>query len=113
MPAARRIHELLDKEVVAGPNGEQIELDVYLDQTMPAVADWRERDDWRRHEAQLNSVRQFTAPVAGIDRHFLHEPGVGRREAVLGGKRPPCPARGNVGRSNVGNLCHQLVAHDS
>jgi hypothetical protein len=41
LPAARRLHELLDKRLVTGPGGEQIELDVYLDQTMPAVADWR------------------------------------------------------------------------
>src|SRR5215471_4602677 len=43
------------------------------------VAYWRERYDWRRHEAQLNAFRQFTAPVAGIDLHFIHEPGVGPR----------------------------------
>src|SRR5262245_1780915 len=42
LAAARRLHELLDKHDVAGPHGETIELDVYLDQTMPAVADWRE-----------------------------------------------------------------------
>jgi len=38
---------------------------------------WRERYDWRRHEALLNRFDQFTAPVAGIDLHFIHEEGKG------------------------------------
>src|SRR5262245_21025628 len=42
LQAARRLHELLDKHETAGPKGEPIRFDVYLDQTMPAVADWRE-----------------------------------------------------------------------
>jgi hypothetical protein len=42
LAAARRLHELLDKREVTGPKGELIHFDVYLDQTMPAVADWRE-----------------------------------------------------------------------
>jgi microsomal epoxide hydrolase len=41
------------------------------------VAYWRDRYDWRRHEARLNALRQFTAPVGGIDLHFIHQPGVG------------------------------------
>jgi pimeloyl-ACP methyl ester carboxylesterase len=38
---------------------------------------WRERYDWRAHEARLNELRHFTAPLAGIDLHFIHQPGVG------------------------------------
>ena len=38
---------------------------------------WRDRYDWRKHEAVLNSFRQFTAPVTGIDLHFIHEQGRG------------------------------------
>ena len=38
---------------------------------------WRDRYDWRKHEAVLNGFRQFTAPVAGIDLHFIHEQGRG------------------------------------
>ena len=41
------------------------------------VAYWRDRYDWRRHEAGLNRWRQFTVPIGGIDLHFVHEPGVG------------------------------------
>ena len=41
------------------------------------VAYWRDTYDWRAREAELNSLRQFTVPVAGIDLHFIHEPGVG------------------------------------
>jgi len=47
------------------------------------VAYWRDRYDWRRHEAELNGFRQFTAPVAGIDLHFIHEPGMGPRPLPL------------------------------
>jgi microsomal epoxide hydrolase len=41
------------------------------------VAYWRDTYDWRRHEGALNRLRQFTVPLAGIDLHFVHEPGVG------------------------------------
>ncbi len=41
------------------------------------VAYWRDRYDWRVHEAALNRFRHFTVPLAGIDLHFIHEPGVG------------------------------------
>jgi microsomal epoxide hydrolase len=41
------------------------------------VAYWRERYDWRTHEARLNRWKQFTVPIGGIDLHFIHEPGVG------------------------------------
>ena len=39
---------------------------------------WRDRYDWRAHEARLNALRQFTAPVGGgITVHFIHVRGVG------------------------------------
>ncbi|MBA2448337.1 MAG: alpha/beta fold hydrolase [Chloroflexi bacterium] len=38
---------------------------------------WRTGYDWRAHEAQLNEFRQFSVPLAGIDLHFIHQPGVG------------------------------------
>jgi microsomal epoxide hydrolase len=41
------------------------------------VAYWRDRFDWRAQEARLNEFPQYTAPVAGLDLHFLHVPGVG------------------------------------
>jgi microsomal epoxide hydrolase len=41
------------------------------------VAYWRERYDWRTHEARLNGWRQFTVELGGLDLHFIHEPGVG------------------------------------
>ena len=37
------------------------------------VTYWKDRYDWRAHEARLNAFRQFTVPVAGIDLHFIHE----------------------------------------
>jgi len=44
---------------------------------------WRERFDWRAQETKLNAFRQFTAPIAGIDVHFIHEPGVGPNPTPL------------------------------
>ena len=41
------------------------------------VAYWRDGFDWRAHEARLNTLRQFTTPLHGIDLHFIHEPGKG------------------------------------
>jgi pimeloyl-ACP methyl ester carboxylesterase len=38
---------------------------------------WRTAFDWRAQEALLNGFRQFTAPLAGIDLHFIHEEGKG------------------------------------
>jgi microsomal epoxide hydrolase len=47
------------------------------------VAYWKDRYDWRAHEAALNAFRQFTAPVAGIDLHFIHEEGRGPKPLPL------------------------------
>jgi microsomal epoxide hydrolase len=44
---------------------------------------WRERFDWRVQETKLNAFRQFTVPIAGIDVHFIHEPGVGPNPTPL------------------------------
>jgi hypothetical protein len=44
---------------------------------------WRDHYDWRTHEATLNGFRQFTAPVAGIDLHFIHEEGRGPKPLPL------------------------------
>src|SRR5689334_16721586 len=41
------------------------------------VAHWQHDFDWRRHETELNSFDQFTVALAGIDLHFIHQPGVG------------------------------------
>lgn len=36
---------------------------------------WRTQFDWRALEARLNAFEQYTAPVEGIDLHFLHVKG--------------------------------------
>jgi microsomal epoxide hydrolase len=41
------------------------------------VAYWRDRYDWRKNAADLNRLRQFTVPIAGIELHFIHELGIG------------------------------------
>lgn len=46
----------------------------YLEQL---VAYWRDGYDWRANEAQLNAFHHYTVPLAGIDLHLIHEPGVG------------------------------------
>jgi pimeloyl-ACP methyl ester carboxylesterase len=38
---------------------------------------WRGGFDWRAQEARLNRLQQFRVPLAGIDLHYIHEPGVG------------------------------------
>jgi pimeloyl-ACP methyl ester carboxylesterase len=38
---------------------------------------WRDQFDWRKQEAELNQFSHFTAPVGGIDLHFIHEQGKG------------------------------------
>jgi pimeloyl-ACP methyl ester carboxylesterase len=38
---------------------------------------WRGQYDWRKHEAVLNGFRQYKVKLAGIDLHFVHEPGTG------------------------------------
>ena len=49
-----------------------------------ALADyWRDEYNWRTHEARLNRLKQFVAPIEGIDLHFIHEPGVGPRPMPL------------------------------
>lgn len=41
------------------------------------LAYWRDGFDWRVQEEKLNAFRQFTAPLVGIDLHFIHEEGKG------------------------------------
>lgn len=47
------------------------------------VAYWRDGFDWRAQEARLNAFPQFTAPLSGIDVHFLHVPGKGDKPLPL------------------------------
>jgi microsomal epoxide hydrolase len=44
---------------------------------------WRDQFDWRKQEAGLNRFRQYTVPIAGIDLHFIHEPGHGANPLPL------------------------------
>jgi len=39
---ARRLHEVLDKWETSGPHGNPIQLDVYLDEEMPGVSNWKD-----------------------------------------------------------------------
>jgi pimeloyl-ACP methyl ester carboxylesterase len=47
------------------------------------AAHWQDKYDWRAQEARLNTFRQFTERVAGIDLHFIHEEGRGPRPLPL------------------------------
>jgi microsomal epoxide hydrolase len=51
--------------------------------TKELVRYWRERYDWRAHEAQLNALPQYTVELAGIPVHFIHAPGAGPRPLPL------------------------------
>jgi microsomal epoxide hydrolase len=47
------------------------------------VGHWRERYDWRVHEAALNAFPQFTVELEGAPLHFLHVEGRGPRPLPL------------------------------
>jgi pimeloyl-ACP methyl ester carboxylesterase len=44
---------------------------------------WQDGYDWRRHEAELNRLHQFTAEVDGVMVHFVHERGAGPNPTPL------------------------------
>ena len=44
---------------------------------------WRTSYDWRAQEAMLNRFHHFTAPIDGIDLHFIHERGEGQAPLPL------------------------------
>ena len=48
-----------------------------LDYMKELCAYWVEEFDWRKQEAAINRFTHFTAPVDGIDIHFIHEKGSG------------------------------------
>lgn len=41
------------------------------------AAYWKDEYDWRVQEAKLNAFEQYSAPLKGIDLHFIHERGDG------------------------------------
>src|SRR5215471_15937092 len=47
------------------------------------VAHWRDRYDWRVHEAKLNELPQFRAKVGGLGIHLIHQKGVGPKPMPL------------------------------
>ena len=48
-----------------------------LDYMKELCAYWLDGFDWRKQEAALNRFSHFTAPVEGLDLHFIHEKGSG------------------------------------
>jgi pimeloyl-ACP methyl ester carboxylesterase len=61
------------------------DLGVPLSYLQELAAYWRDTYDWRRHEAELNAVPQFTTTIDGQRIHFLHarSPEPGARPLVL------------------------------
>lgn len=47
------------------------------------VTYWKDRYDWRVHEARLNRLPQFTARVGDLDIHFIHAKGKGPKPFPL------------------------------
>jgi pimeloyl-ACP methyl ester carboxylesterase len=47
------------------------------------VAYWRDRYDWRVHEARLNAWPQFTVPIGDVALHFVEVRGVGPKPLPL------------------------------
>jgi pimeloyl-ACP methyl ester carboxylesterase len=44
---------------------------------------WRDRYEWRVHEARLNRWPQFTVPIGDVTQHFVQVPGVGPKPLPL------------------------------
>lgn len=44
---------------------------------------WRDGFDWRAQESKLNTFRQYTVSLAGIDLHFIYEEGKGPKPMPL------------------------------
>ena len=55
------------------PPGAGWEQGAPVDHVKALVERWRGGFDWRATEAELNAFSQFTAPVSGIDLHFIAE----------------------------------------
>jgi microsomal epoxide hydrolase len=53
-----------------------------LDYMKEFCAYWVEAFDWRKQEAAINRFSHFTAPVDGIDIHFIHEKGTRTKGAA-------------------------------
>ena len=47
------------------------------------IAYWRDAYDWRAQERDLNALAHFTAPVDGMNLHFIHEKGAGPKPLPL------------------------------
>ena len=41
------------------------------------IAHWRDRYDWRRHEAEMNRFAHFRTDIQGVPIHFIHQRGRG------------------------------------
>ena len=48
-----------------------------LDYMKELCAYWLDEFDWRAQEAEINRFDHFTAPIDGLDVHFIHEKGSG------------------------------------
>jgi epoxide hydrolase len=48
------------------------DLGIPLDRTRALATYWREKFDWRAHEAALNQYPQYTTEIDGQNVHFLH-----------------------------------------
>jgi pimeloyl-ACP methyl ester carboxylesterase len=59
------------------PDGADWSLGVNLEELKSLMAYWQTGYDWRKHEADLNRLPQFTAQVDGVNIHFVHLRGRG------------------------------------
>ena len=59
------------------PDDGRLGLGANLDYMKELCGYWLDEFDWRAQEEMLNRFAHFTAPVDGIDIHFIHERGSG------------------------------------
>jgi len=55
------------------PDGAGWDYGTDLEYMKPLVNYWRQKYDWRKHEAELNSFAQFKATIDDVAIHFIHE----------------------------------------
>jgi pimeloyl-ACP methyl ester carboxylesterase len=65
------------------PAGSAWNFGVNLEYLKDLLNTWQTKYDWRKHEAELNQLEQFTAEVNGVKIHFVHVRGKGSNPKPL------------------------------
>ena len=78
--AARRLYEMLDKWQTTGPENQPVQVDAYLDETMPGIADWK-----AMHRPYLEKARALVVVCARPAPKSMTGPRIGSTWRSTGG----------------------------